>query len=90
MFDAALAALPGHVDRVDAWIEDGVLGGEVPNAADLQIASSLRLILTIEDLVRFVDGRPAGELARRVFPTWPGHMPAGAIPADRLPQRQPA
>src|SRR5688572_22543743 len=34
---ADLEALPGHLDRIDAWIEEGVLGGDAPNAADLQI-----------------------------------------------------
>src|SRR3954452_4587560 len=34
---ADLAALPGHLDKIDAWIEEGVLGGTPPNAADFQI-----------------------------------------------------
>jgi glutathione S-transferase len=34
-----LAALPGMLDRVDAWIAEGVLGGAEPNAADYQIAT---------------------------------------------------
>ena len=36
---ADLDALPGQLDRIDAWIADGLLGGEQPNAADLQIGS---------------------------------------------------
>ena len=32
---ADLAALPGRLDRVDGWIEEGVLGGEQPNARRL-------------------------------------------------------
>ena len=35
---ADLAALPAHLDRIDQYIADGVLDGEQPNAADLQIA----------------------------------------------------
>jgi len=80
-----LRALPGHLDRVDAWIEDGTIGGEEPNAADLQIASSLRLMLTLADLRPLIDPRPAGELARRLFPDLPGDMPAGALPSDLIP-----
>lgn len=80
-----LRALPGHLDRIDAWIEDGTLGGEEPNAADLQIASSLRLMLTLADLRPLIDPRPAGELARRLFPDLAGDMPAGALPADMIP-----
>ena len=42
---ADLAALPAHLDRIDGWIADGVLGAEQPNAADLQIGSTIRLLL---------------------------------------------
>ena len=41
---ADLAALPGLLDQVDAYIADGVLGGDQPNAADLQIAPTIRLL----------------------------------------------
>ncbi|MEA2171035.1 MAG: hypothetical protein QOF76_4335 [Solirubrobacteraceae bacterium] len=77
---ADLAALPGHLDRIEAWIADGTLGGEPVNAADLQIAPSLRLLLTLDDLVPVIDGRPAGDFARKVFPRYPGHVAAGALP----------
>jgi glutathione S-transferase len=69
-----------HLGRVEGWIEEGVIGGDgVPNAADLQIASSLRLLLTIEDVAPLMPPR-VEELARRVFPEWPGFTPAGAFP----------
>jgi glutathione S-transferase len=73
---ADLDALDGHLDRVDGWIADGTLGGEMPNAADLQVASSLRLLLTVEALAQRIDPRPAGALARRLFPSFPGSLPA--------------
>ncbi len=82
---ADLANLGFHLDRVERWIEQGALGGEHPNAADLQIASGLRLALTIGDVAPLIDGRPAGELARRWFPQYPGHTPAGTLPAAWLP-----
>ena len=66
------AALPGHLDRIDAWIAGGTLGGEHPNQADLQIGSSLRLALTIGEIAPQIDARPAGGLARRWFPDYPG------------------
>jgi glutathione S-transferase len=78
---ADLRALPGHLDRIDGWMEDGVLGADVPNAADLQIASSSRLMLTIGDLRPFFAGRPARDHALRVFPDWAGSTPEGAFPA---------
>jgi glutathione S-transferase len=76
---ADLDALPGYLDRIDGWIEAGVLGGEEPNAADLQIATTLRLLMTLEDLRPLIEPRPAGQLALRLFPQIDGHMPAGAL-----------
>jgi glutathione S-transferase len=75
-----LAGLPGHVDRVDAWIAEGLLGGEEPNAADLQVASSVRLLLTIGDVRPLIADRPAEALALRLFPDWAGDAPAGILP----------
>ena len=68
-----------HVSRVEGWIGDGTIGGDAPNAADLQIGAALRLLLTIEDVAPLLDG-PAAELARRFFPEYPGVVPAGALP----------
>jgi glutathione S-transferase len=73
-------ALPGYLDKVDGWIEAGVLGGDQPNAADLQIATTLRLLMTLEDLRPLIEDRPAGQLALRLFPQVDGRMPAGAYP----------
>jgi glutathione S-transferase len=78
---ADVANLPAHLDRVDRWLADGVLGGEQLNAADLQIASSLRLMLTMGDLAPSFEGRPCADYARRVFPVYPGHAPAGGLPS---------
>jgi glutathione S-transferase len=78
---ADLDALPAHFDRIDALVADGVLGSEQPNAADLQIASTTRLLLTLEDLAPMLAGRPAREHALKLFPHSPGHVPAGALAA---------
>jgi glutathione S-transferase len=78
-----LAALPGMLDRIDDWIAAGVLGGEPPNAADLQIATSLRLMMTLDDLRPAIEPRPAGQLALRLDPDYPGHMPP-VLPAAWL------
>ena len=82
---ADLANLHHHLDRVDGWIEAGVIGGDPPNAADLQIAASLRLLLTLEDVAPLVDPRPAGRLARAQFPVFAGRVPAGALPPGWVP-----
>ena len=80
---ADLRALPGHLDRIDAWIAEGVLGEhpDRPNAADLQIGASLRLLGTIGDARPLLTGRPCAALATRLFPDFPGDIPAGALPA---------
>ncbi len=80
-----LRALPALLDRVDAWIEEGVLGGEQLNAADLQISSSLRLLMALGDLRPLIEPRPAGALALRAFPDFPGDVRVGSIPAELLP-----
>jgi glutathione S-transferase len=82
---ADLISLALHLDRIDRWIADGTLGGDGANAADLQIGSSVRLLLTLEDVRPLPDDRPAGALARRWFPSYPGSTPRGTLPAEWLP-----
>jgi glutathione S-transferase len=81
---ADLAALPGQLERVDRWIAEGVIGDERPNAADLQIGSTIRLLLTFEDVRPLIDGRPAAKLAQW-FPPMAGRIEAGVLPAEWLP-----
>jgi glutathione S-transferase len=63
-----LADLPGMLDRVDAWIADGVLGGAQLNAADFMVAPSLALILYRPDVLPQFEGRPALDLVDRLLP----------------------
>ena len=72
---ADLAALPGALQRIDDWIAEGVLGGDQLNAGDLQVGTSLRLLMTLQDLREAIAARPAGELAMRVDPDYPGDAP---------------
>ena len=81
---ADLEALPALLDKIDAWLEQGVLGGEQPNAADFQIAPSVRLLMALDDLRPTIEERPAGELAARVVPHFPGRIPP-VLPAAWLP-----
>jgi glutathione S-transferase len=78
---ADLAALPRQLERIEQWIEEGVLGGEQPNAADLQIGSSLRLLMSIGDVRPLIEGRPAAGLTR-YFPPLAGEVPAGVLPPE--------
>ena len=81
--EADLAAFPGWLDRIDGWIEDGVLGAEPPSAADFQIASALALAMTMDDLRPPIEARPAGELVTRLVPDFPGRIPP-VLPAEWL------
>jgi glutathione S-transferase len=81
---ADLAALPRQLDRIEGWIAEGLLGGEHPNAADLQIGSSIRLMMTIGDLAPLFEGRGAAALTRW-FPAMVGEVPPGTLPQDWLP-----
>ncbi len=82
---ADLQALPGLLDRVDSYIADGVIDGERPNAADLQIAPTILLLSTVADVRTLIDGRPAAAFARRWFDPFPGEVPAGTLPVAWLP-----
>lgn len=86
---ADLEALPAALAKVDCLISDGVIGGVQPNAADFQIATSVRLLMCFEDIHPFVEGRPAERLARDVVPNYPGQVRA-ALPAEWLAPLSPA
>jgi len=72
---AALAALPALLDRADAYARDGVIDGDELNAADFQIAPSIALAMTLDDLRPHIESRPSGRLARRLVPDYPGRVP---------------
>ena len=63
-----LAELPAMLDRIDAWIAEGVLNGLELNAADFMVAPSLALILYRPDVRPMFEGRPALELVDRLLP----------------------
>lgn len=84
---AAVAALPGLLDRLDEFVLSGVIGGEEPNAADFQIAPSIRLAMTVGDLEPFIESRPIGHAAMRLVPDYPGYIPPGLPQAWLEPLR---
>ena len=85
-----IRALPGHLDRVDGWIGEGVLGGPERNAADFQVATSVRLLMGLDDIRPAIEDRPAASFVEDVVPPPLGHANA-VLPADWLvPLRQPA
>lgn len=74
------AQLPAYLDRIDGWIAEGVIGGEQPNAADLQIGTSVRFLGTIADVRPLLEGRPCWALAQRLYPSYAGELPVGTLP----------
>lgn len=84
-----LTGLPAKLEHVDQLIADGVIGGETPNAADLQIGATLRVFDVIGDLDPLLADRPSAGLGERWFPDYQsqGRIPAGAFPAGWVPER---
>jgi glutathione S-transferase len=83
-----IAEIPPALDRIDDWIADGLLDGEELNAADFQIAPSVRLLMTFEDFRPLIESRPAGRFASRVLPRAPGRI-GPVFPAEWLKPLQP-
>jgi glutathione S-transferase len=73
---ADLKALQHLLDRVDVLLASGTLGGTSLNAADYQIATSVRLLLCFDDLAATVDAHACGPYSRRVVPDFPGQVKA--------------
>ena len=65
-----LADLPGMLDHVDELIAAGTIGTDELNAADFQIATTVREVMSFAGLRPLTDGRPAAELAMRILPDW--------------------
>jgi glutathione S-transferase len=83
VIQADLIGLPAVLDRLDAWIEEGVLDGKELNAADFQIAPSVQLLLMADDYAQALRGRPVEAFARRVAPPYPARV-GPALPAAWL------
>ncbi len=81
---AGLPRLFAHIERLGA---DGVIGGEAPNAADLQIGATIRVLLTLGDLRPLLRDGVGERIAMSLFPEYPGDVPAGAFPAGWVPPR---
>ena len=87
---ADLAGLPAKVEEVDRLAAEGIVGGEEPTAADLQLGATFRVLLTLGDVRPLLAGRAAEAIARRWFADYPGDVPAGAFPAAWVPDAAPA
>jgi hypothetical protein len=58
-----------------ALLADGTLTTDPPNAASLQILSSVRALAAFADLSALVESRPCTIAAREVFPRYGGTIP---------------
>ena len=83
-----LASIGPALDHIDGLIEEGVLGGEQPNAADFQIGGSMALLMSFEDIRERIELRRAADLARRLYPWYPGRVQASFPPEWLEPLRQ--
>jgi glutathione S-transferase len=83
-----LASIGPALDHVDGLIEEGVLGSEQPNAADFQIGGSVALLMSFEDIRERIELRRAADLARRLYPWYPGRVGASFPPEWLEPLRQ--
>jgi glutathione S-transferase len=79
-----VAELPAHLDRIEGFMEEGIIGGTELNAADFQIATSTRVVMNFPQLRPLVEGRPAGDHAMRIAPDFGREMPV-KLPEDWLP-----
>jgi glutathione S-transferase len=80
----AIAMVPDVLDHVDELLSKGVIGGEPPNAADFQVATNVRALMTVQDLRPAWEGRPCTELALRLVPEFGNDFPAGLLPPEML------
>jgi glutathione S-transferase len=64
-----LAELPATLDRVDALLADGVIGGD--DALTLEVLCSIRSLEAFTDLRSRVESHPCAAAARERFDDWP-------------------
>jgi glutathione S-transferase len=79
-----LTRLPGLMDRVDSMIDEGTIGGATANAADLQILTSIRVLMASEDLSALIAPRPCGREALRLIPEFPRPGPDALPPVPAV------
>jgi hypothetical protein len=71
------------LDHADALLADGTLTLDPPNAAALQVLSTVRALDAFSDLHAHVSGHPVAAPARELFPEYPEPIPS-FIPAAWL------
>lgn len=72
--------LPAVAEKIRELLNSGVIGSEPLNVADYQVATSVRLMMCMDDLRPYFQGKPAGEHAMWICPEYNGYAPA-VLPA---------
>ena len=82
-----IAELKTLLSRVSSLREKGIIGGPEVNAADFQIASSVRALGLFTDLAPLIADHPAVSYARELFPDFPAGPPPLLPPEWLTPLR---
>jgi glutathione S-transferase len=69
-----VARLPSLLDRIDELYGEKVLTRDRPNAATIQVLSSVRALLGMSDFAEPVGARSYAEQARELFPHFPPQL----------------
>lgn len=78
---ADLAALPAMLDHVDRLLAAGTFSLDPPNAATLQVLSTVRSLYAFTDLRELVGSHPCAEPALAIFGRPPQEVPSVVPPA---------
>jgi len=71
----AMRELPQMLDHADELLAEGTLALDPPNAATLQVLSTVRALSEFEDLRDQVAAHPVASAAQEFFPQFPGPVP---------------
>ena len=82
-----LAGLPQKIAHIESLAEQGVIDGEQPNAADLQIGATIRVLLPIADLRPLLSAPRPSASPCASFPSTRAKFLRGAYPAGWVPER---
>jgi hypothetical protein len=78
-----LAALPDLLAHAEELLDDGTLALDPPNAATLQVLSSVRVLDAFADLHPHIGSSRCARAARELFPRYPEPIPS-FLPAEWL------
>lgn len=79
-----LGSFSEQIRQVEKFAEQGLVDRDEPTAADFQIGSTIRVLLTVRDLHPILDGTAAERVAMKHFPEYAGLVPEGALPPGWL------